>query len=182
MLTADAPAKPKHETWLDWLTPGHPEPRPLFTREEVVDRTRKLGFKVSAGDLRYWEAEGVLPRAVKRWHGDATRALYPEWMPYLIASLRELQDDGLSLDEIAERLRAKFYQSATKTGGGPVISNAEQSMLVFGHEDLQPALLAFVRRYERQTGTRVGGVRVTLLDRDGKEIRSQTMLLLSTTE
>ena len=157
------------ETWRDWLAPGQAEPRPLLTRAELVARTRAFGVKVSPVDLYYWEYTGVLPRAVKRWHEGAVRALYPEWFPYLILSLRDAQEAGKSLDEIAALLRDTFYQSLAKSGGSPLISIVEQSVLAFGHETVLPALVVLARRFEQRTGQRVAAVRLELLG-DGDEL------------
>ncbi len=179
-MATEATTKPKQkETWLDWLVPGQLEPKPLITREELVDRVRQLGYRVNTGDLRYWEAEGILPQAVKRWHDGATRALYPEWMPYLVASLRDYQADGVPLNEIAERLRATFYRSGEKPGGAStrLISNVEQSVLAYGHEPVQPALLAYARRFQQRTGKKVSAVEVRLLDWEGELVDAHRLLL-----
>lgn len=176
-MASEAPAKPKHETWLDWLSPGQAEPRPLITREELVERVRELGVKAGPGDIRFWESEGILPRAVKRWHNGATRALYPNWMPYVVVSLRDHQANGVPLSEIAERLRATFYRSGEKAGGSALITNVEQSVLVFGHEAMQPALLAYIRRFEQRTGKKVGSVEVRLLDWQNNQLDYHRMII-----
>ncbi len=179
-MPTEAAAKPKQETWLDWLSPDQLEPKPLLTREELVERVRALGVKVSPGDIRYWETIGVLPRAVKRWHGDATRALYPEWMAALIVTIREMQHDDVPLDEIRDRLRATFYRSHEKQGDGTrLLSHVEQSALIYGHEDVQPALIGLARRHEQSTGQVVSAVQVSLLDHEHNVIRRHTMLLPS---
>ncbi len=59
----------------------------------------------SESDLRYWEYEGILPRAVRQWHEGAVRAIYPVWYLRLVRYLRQMQHEGLSLAEIGTRLR-----------------------------------------------------------------------------
>ena len=169
MTTTEAPSEAKQETWLDWLAPDQPEPKPLITREELVERIRKLGVKASPGDLRYWEAAGILPRAVKRWHDGATRALYPEWMPYLVVSLREYQHEGLPLEEIARRLRASFYRSIT--------IREENSAKILGHEAVHSALITYARRLRMRTGVVPGSVEIRAYDRGGEVIDRRRMYL-----
>ena len=109
MGTAPAPTgrttKGSTATWRDWLPKGAPEPDDLLTREEVLDRLRSWSVEATVNDLRYWEYEGILPRAVKRQHDGAVRAVYPEWFPHLVRHLRDLQAEGLTLNQITPRLR-----------------------------------------------------------------------------
>ncbi len=98
--------RPKRETWQDWIPPVRQDPRPLLTRAQVVERLSAEGVQVAAADLRYWEYEGILPRAVRQRHEGATRAVYPTWFPDLVHHLRTLQSGGHELREIAQILRA----------------------------------------------------------------------------
>ena len=100
MPTAEAQAKPK-ETWRDWAGPYAPEPDPLLSRDEVLDRLRQIRVEATERDLRFWEAKGVLPRPVRQMHRSAIRAVYPWWYPHLVWEVRRLQQFGQSLPEIA---------------------------------------------------------------------------------
>lgn len=96
---------PKRETWREWLPPARVDPRPLLTRAQLVERLRADGVQVEEADLRYWEYEGILPRAVRQRHEGATRAVYPIWFADLVQHLRTLQGGGYELREIARMLR-----------------------------------------------------------------------------
>lgn len=164
-----ATAKTRRETWLDWKTEGQRfEAGPPITRDELVEKVRALGFRVSSDDLRFWETSGILPSAVKRWHEGATRAVYPQWMVAAVVSLRDYQGKGLSLDEIAQRLRATFYRPSD---GGAI----EASAVYMGTELMGPALDTYADRYEHMSGDKVGSIRVILYGTDGKELRRQTI-------
>lgn len=97
-------------TWQDppWneRTSGIPDPL-LLTRAEVLDEAQRLGLDVDERDLRYWEAEGILPRPLRRHYQGATRAVYPSWYIDLIYKLRRLQGYNLSLKELPQRLQAE---------------------------------------------------------------------------
>lgn len=71
----------------DWLPPGSPEPNlaELITREEMLDQVRAIPMRISESTLRNREAQGILPRPMRRWRGGSTKALYPTWMPRLVA-------------------------------------------------------------------------------------------------
>ncbi|MDP9357791.1 MAG: MerR family transcriptional regulator [Chloroflexota bacterium] len=101
----EIPTKAKREIWNDWL-PGEPSPEAqLLTLPDLLQRLRDQGVKIHTHDIRHWQAEGVLPYPVKRWHNGATRALYPEEAVDVIRYLRQLQADGYSLAESRWRLR-----------------------------------------------------------------------------
>lgn len=96
------------ETWRDWLPPGAPLPDVLYTRDELVRELEALdhGPRVTARDIAYWESEGVIPAAVRQWHNGAVRAIYPDWVLWLIVELRSLQQEGYTLSQIAIKLRS----------------------------------------------------------------------------
>lgn len=100
----------KRETWRDWLPPSAPLPEVLYTRDELVRELERLdrGPRVTGRDLAYWESEGVIPAAVRQWHNGAVRALYPDWMVWLIVELRTLQAEGYNLTQIATKLRSPW--------------------------------------------------------------------------
>ncbi|MDP9362898.1 MAG: hypothetical protein M3Q10_01485 [Chloroflexota bacterium] len=106
-MAANAPATLRRETWRDWRSADAPEPEQLYTRDELLELLARMGIDATESDLRYWEYGGVLPRAVRQWHDGAVRAVYPDDVAYWVKELRRLQRyEGLSLEEIAPRLRA----------------------------------------------------------------------------
>ncbi len=103
-MPTEAPAKPKQQTWLDLLPQGTPEPL-LITRDELIGALRERGVDVNEVTLVYWEREGILPRPIRRRHAGAPRALYPVYAINAVEHLRQLQDAGRTLDQIAPLMR-----------------------------------------------------------------------------
>jgi len=146
------------ETWLDppWTQPGDPAPQRLFTRDELAERLRILNLKTTAADLRYWEAKGILPQAIRRRHEGATRTLYPDWYGFLVRRLRQLQGAGYPLRLIKDKIR----------GEAPLlIRSGAPEDLVFP-TGLSTGLSQFVGMYEETTGGKVARVEVRLINAD----------------
>lgn len=97
------PTGPK-ETWRDWF-PDAPEPDRLFTRDEVIELAARDGTEVTTSNIRYWEALGIIPRPIRRQHGDAVHALYPIWSAFLLREVRTFQREGYDLRQIKPRIR-----------------------------------------------------------------------------
>jgi len=100
------PAKPKRETWLEppWSPSGTQEPELLLTKEQLLDELRKMGESIPERTLNHWQAIGMIPRPVRRWHEGKPASLYPAWMPELVARARVMRRAGDSPDEIARSL------------------------------------------------------------------------------
>jgi hypothetical protein len=113
------PAKPRRPTVLDLLPEGIPDPGPLITQDEAIDRMRRLGVEADADDLRYWVYAGVLPRPVRRWHEGATRALWPTAIVRAVEELRALQRRGITLDQIAPQVRRRLVAEMVKRSSAP---------------------------------------------------------------
>lgn len=108
------PGVTSKSSWRDWLPEGYPEPPndQLITRAELLERLRGI-FRTNLSEkrLQLWEAAGVLPGPVRRWHNGATRALYPRWVVY-VAAIAELDRPGdLSMEALAEKTRALTRQA-----------------------------------------------------------------------
>lgn len=171
-------SKKERVTWRDWQPPGTPDPDELLTREELVARMKDLAINVSARDLIYWESLGILPRGVRVRRNNATYVVYPRWLMHSVELLRRLQAFGLSLEEIAPRLRetaARAVRIANETADKPlrVSRPGQPSMSTRGDVTLVNAartpaeealLLNLARLYDADA------VRVTWLrQRDGEE-------------
>lgn len=185
------------ETWLDWQhaeAPGEPEPdeTDLMSRSEFIARLNRLGADVDEGDLRFWEYQGVLPRATKRWHDGANRVFYPPWMLATVVLLRELQRGEVrraKLNEIAPILRMftgeavtravvlkklrerNHHEVAATLGGGNEdawVAGAALSRL--NEALLDPPVIEALRRYRRLTGTNTRHAVITLLDDHGGQV------------
>lgn len=106
---AAPPGVTSKTSWRDWMPEGYPEPPDdqLITRAELLERLRGI-FRTNLSEkrLQVWEAAGVLPGPVRRWHDGATRALYPRWVVYLAAIAELDRPGGLSMDALAEKTRA----------------------------------------------------------------------------
>lgn len=77
---------PQRETWKQWLPPdvGMPE---VISRAELLLELAERGIEFSERTLRYWELQGVLPRAERRAYEGLARAVYPAWMAEVIAGV-----------------------------------------------------------------------------------------------
>ncbi len=113
-MTTTSSKKPQ-ETWEAWLPDGTviPEER-LLTREQLFASLSNIGVRVTPKDLANWQAGGVIPYGIRRWHEAThkTRTLYPAMMVQLIAQLRKLQNEGLQLQDIGPRLRSFVFHWA----------------------------------------------------------------------
>ncbi|MDP9470624.1 MAG: hypothetical protein M3Q71_08145 [Chloroflexota bacterium] len=138
MPTESPPTKPKRETWRDWArdaAPDVPEPTELLSREGFLAELNRLSLDVDEGDLRFWEYHGVLPRVVRQWDPErrANVARYPPWMIAAVLLLRESQGAGLSLQQIASRLRSH---------AGPIIRGAHTAELLRREAMSNPELMS----------------------------------------
>lgn len=106
-MAAEAPTKPKRETWFDHRPADWPKPDPadLLDRQELIEALRDRGVAVDEVALVFWEKRGILPRPARRWRDGAPRALYPQHAVDAVAHLRELQAAGRSLEDIAPLMR-----------------------------------------------------------------------------
>jgi len=166
--TATKPSpKTNQKTWLDWqheLLPQLPDPSTdeLISREEFLDQLRGRGVDVSNGTLAFWEKSGVLPRAVRKWRG-VPQAFYPFWLLSAVAFVYNERDRDRSLAEIKPRMDAQLRMA--------VLSAAQWR---HPEEDakskVRPALTEYVITMRKHADAPIGGVRVTLMTPDGKEL------------
>ncbi len=175
--------KENRETWQDWMPADLPAPTRLLTRNELIDQLQAAGVAVSASDLRYWEYEGVLPRAVRQWRDGANWVVYPRWIASTIALLRALQRaSSLSLQEIAPILEQESGRLARQSAGLEQIENDRPgsdipiSMFLwlgldrFTQVSLGPSLNEHARVVSELFGKSVGSIRLEVLDREGESI------------
>lgn len=101
---------PAGGTWRDWLSPGKADPE-LVTRDELLATVERWGVAppVTERTLRYWEDEGVLPRATRDGPPGRERAVYPWWVADLIAQVRQYQDRGADIKQLPMRMRMAAY-------------------------------------------------------------------------
>jgi len=129
------------ETWRDWMHPDTPEPEPLLTRAQFVDRLQAEGVDVSERTLAHWENKDILPRAIRRWRDGGPKALYPEWLLPAVNTIRIMQDMGESLAEIRATIHSIYrlplsedeqiarntaYDATVKALNGPIFALARQ--------------------------------------------------------
>lgn len=96
---------------------------PRFTLEELVEAS-----SVSARTIRYYIEEGILPRA----RGRGRASYYTTRHIEALSRITRLKEQGLSLDEIRDELRAGQNQA-----GPPAVA--------WDHLTLQPDLVIQVR-------------------------------------
>jgi hypothetical protein len=170
-MSTNKATKPKKGTWKDWLPPGAPEPDVLLTRAQFLDRINQRGFDVSEGDIRFWEQRGILPGSVVRWDPEAKapRAYYPYWMIAPVILLREFQLDGMSLRDIAPRLRIVAEQAIQVSKDGHDDNDQRFMRVVFFEfqKTLEEAIIAQARRFERLTGDPVNRIELIAYDKCG---------------
>jgi len=163
--TTKAPPKTNRETWADWMHPGTPEPEPLLTRAEFLDRVRADGGDVPETSLVYWEKDGILPRSVRRWRDGKPAALYPEWLIPAVNTIRIMQDMGESLAEIRATIRGIYRLP---------LSEDEQIARNIAYDAALKALIeplaALVEQWERWSNQELENVRILLRTTDGAEV------------
>ncbi len=175
-------SKSKRETWRDWLPPSAPLPEVLYTRDELVRELERLdlGPRVTARDIAYWESEGIIPTAVRQWHNGAVRAIYPEWILWLIVELRTLQGEGYNLNQIALKLRSPLrvyladqmpHNDAVRADIQRTISRTQEAPKESPiTADLREALRKFTILYGALTGNLASHVEIRFRDALGQVI------------
>jgi hypothetical protein len=175
-MPATTGTKAAQETWLDLqrsTLPGAPEPRHLLDRQAFLAKLDELDLDVDEGTLRSWEHHGVIPRAVRRWDPavKARRAWYAPWVIALVVRLRELQANGLSLQELAPQLRAEATLAINHNWTADLMGEDALSRLVpIVPATLEPALVIAAKRYQRAKGTRIIRAEVKLIDENNMPV------------
>jgi len=77
----------------------------LFTRQQLIAAALDAGIDIDEGPLIWWEKAGVLPRPTRHHRDGAPRALYPASALHAISVVRQLQNEGLELKDIAQWMR-----------------------------------------------------------------------------
>ena len=129
----------KRETWREWVPDAADQV--LITRAELLAKAERLGLKLDYSTLRYWEAEGVVPSPVRTKNG--LPGQYAWWIIDLVYQVRRMQDDGLALDSIRDRVRyhATFlarHLAYSATFGGPIPQVFYDSAKKFILDDHRP--------------------------------------------
>jgi hypothetical protein len=79
-------------------------------REDVLRELHRRGILITERTLRLWEAKGITPKPIRRWHEGAVRALYS---PDIVATVI----DAYRWQKIRKRFGAdeiRSVQAATK--------------------------------------------------------------------
>lgn len=155
--TSEAPTKQNRATWLDVLPEGTPplDIDSFLTRDEVIEELTEQGVDVDAGALVWWEKAGILPRPIRRHRGGAPRALYPWYAVDAVKHLRQLQEQGRTLEQIAPVM--KIWTLAPIQWRDPLADHLNR---------LRPVLLDIARALDRNAAE----IRVQMFDEAGKEI------------
>lgn len=111
-INGSAERTAKNATWRDWMPAGAPEPD-LLSHDELVHELHERGIDVTPATLEHWRRNGVIPRPIRRRHQGNTRPVYPGWLVDAIVQLRELQDAGRSLEQIAPIMRARALSTVS---------------------------------------------------------------------
>lgn len=142
------------ESWSHWFPDADEDEQ--GTIEDLLAYLKRIDRPdVSADNIRFWQKVGVIPAPVKRWHNNATRALYPvTHVALVIDELLELQERGYTLQQIAPRLRA---YAASMRDPDPV--------------GIGDAMIDVARAYGDRTMRPVTTVEVRFIDADGRDQR-----------
>ena len=165
MATTIPKPKAPRATWRDWA-PDAPEPAELLTREELLDRLDATGTLVTANQLRYWQAAGLVPYPIKRRRGQAVYGYYPPWMIEFIRSLRDLQARKFEqpVTPAGMRARAAHFVDGDRSGGLLVGGVPPELHLVGGFPpELDRRLVAIANEWGGLIGQRVRYVEVRLV-------------------
>jgi hypothetical protein len=164
-LTMPTKAPPKRETWENWIPPGWfgPTDEELITRDELLDRVRELGADIHPRTLQIMEKDGLVPRPIRRWHGDAVRAIYAPWVVELVIRAYLHRRKRWSLEEaqadMREAVKSAIAGYSMDTWGGHGIPLEFVSQL---HE--------LAQRQAEITGSPVPSAEVRFFDADGRTI------------
>jgi hypothetical protein len=134
----------------------------------VIAAVQQAGRGLTVNELRYLEAQGVVPRPVRQWHHGAVRALYPSWVCQLITWVRLYQRNRYPLDQIREWARRsapllahgiphKVLPSLTPTMSEPTALP----------ETVQRELRRIAARHARTTGVPTTDVTLRITGADG---------------
>ena len=158
--------KPKRETWASWLIGAGVDAdaaeelaaRDPLTRDQVIAELSRRGIRMTRADFLNLQGDGHLPYGRRTWvHGQQT-TVAPAWAVDVIQHMRQLQDQGRRLSEIAPKLRRFALERFAPELG---YENPEELV------DVAPALQAVARAHERRTGRPVVRVEARLDSVDG---------------
>lgn len=132
--------KAKRQTWREWIELAESEGAdiPLLTRGELLVQAERFGAVVDERTLRYWEAEGVIPRPTRDHTGPGERARYPWWVVDLLWQVRQYKHWGMTLAQLRRRMPAEARRLAAlppparRWLHSPLTREVERAALVFG--------------------------------------------------
>lgn len=156
--TAGAP------TWRDFIPDYLPPPR-LITRAELLSNLAASGRGVTERTLRFWEAEGVLPRPARQSHEGVVQAVYPDFYPFVVMKVYGHRQENLPLAVIAADIPRAIQALA-------LLSVAlENKILPLGDAPHGPEVIEAVGKLVREASEPdrpIRFVRIILTDADGQ--------------
>jgi DNA-binding transcriptional MerR regulator len=161
-MSAETSTKSKQATWLDppWAAPDAKNAVDLsqwLTRQELLERMPN----VDEVTLVYWEKRGILPRPIRRRRDGAPRALYPEIAVLAIATIRQAQEDGLSLDAAADLVRAFATDWVEMESLSDDIRRSKLGLLRLAH---------YQEQFQHLPSGTIRGAIVSFIDAKGEEV------------
>ena len=110
MTAKDAPKE--RETWRDWLPADALDPGELLPRSKVLALAERYAAPTDERTMRYWEAEGLIPRPTHDHAVDGERARYPWWQVDLLWQVRQFKYWKWSNEKIRQHTPTKVRQLA----------------------------------------------------------------------
>ncbi len=152
-------SRPK-ETWRDYMNANEPDPETL-TRPQFVERLRAEGVDVAPRTLAHWESIGVIPRSSREWRDGAPHSIYPAWMAAVVRTVRGMQAQGATLEQIREAVRQTPWRIPMTP---PDLSGATQAELIERFNTYLRASEALARKIAGLARLRELAYGVTILD------------------
>ncbi len=131
-----------------------PDHDPIWTVEQLLRTAERRGVALDHGTLRHWQARGILPLPVR--HGlpnqEGNRAFYPPVALDFIEKIRDLQRNGMNLNDIAsviggmlrEGNTPKAQVEADTLGLLPHLTNSAQILESETHTHIRSVIVTFV--------------------------------------
>ncbi len=162
-----------------------------FTREELIDVLKSVGYEMSERQLRSWATAGLIPHPERRLPPGATdgvaRAIYPKEVFNRLLWLLPLAADGVKIAELKEIVSKDNYSllraddendqalSVVHVSGMPHLSSSGRRTVrpllwKRGMRALDRAINNYAEQYEKRRGVALTHATVIFRAANGEEV------------